>query len=178
MFKFFWIRSASIWLAILYILLGLLLLLFPAASGTVFVWLLAFGAGVYALVHLWRYIQFRRTGVSMPGDLFLTVLPLAFTVFALLWPQAILSILPLVLGSLLLVDGVGKIPLAYSAAKVRSKNLVPLLFSSLLPLLLGILIVVNPFQTARIAIMIFGASLIADGIADLVAYIYARRYSE
>lgn len=34
MLQFFWNRSASVWTAALYLLLGLLLLLFPAESGT------------------------------------------------------------------------------------------------------------------------------------------------
>ncbi len=37
MFQFFWSRTASVWIAVLYIALGLPLLLFPAASGSVFV---------------------------------------------------------------------------------------------------------------------------------------------
>lgn len=44
MFQFFWSRTASVWIAILYMALGLPLLLFPAISGSVFVWSLAAGA--------------------------------------------------------------------------------------------------------------------------------------
>ena len=50
--QFFWSRTASIWIALLYIILGLPLLLFPGASGSVFVWALAAGAAVYAVSHL------------------------------------------------------------------------------------------------------------------------------
>ena len=48
MFQFFWTRSASIWISILYMALGLPLLLFPGISGTIFVWALSAGAAVYA----------------------------------------------------------------------------------------------------------------------------------
>lgn len=33
--QFFWSRTASVWIALLYIILGLPLLLFPGASGSV-----------------------------------------------------------------------------------------------------------------------------------------------
>lgn len=112
MFQFFWTRSASLWVAALYVLMGVLLFLFPIASSTLFVQALAAGAAVYGASHLIRYIQSRKIGQSNPGDLFLTVLPAAFAVFALIWPEAVLSVLPLVLGSLLLIDGIGKLPLA------------------------------------------------------------------
>jgi len=58
--RFFWTRAATVWLGVLYMVLGLLLLLFPDASGRLFVRSLAAGAVVYGVVHLWRYGQDRR----------------------------------------------------------------------------------------------------------------------
>lgn len=175
MLQFFWTRTASVWIAILYIILGLPLLLFPGVSGSVLVWALAIGAGAYAVSHLWRYLQGRRGGQASGGDLFLSILPLAFSVFCISWPQAILSFLPLVLGALLLVDGVGKAPLAIAAIKAKAPALLPLLLSSLIPIILGILLVAAPFHAARLAIMVFGAALVADGVSDLVTALMARR---
>lgn len=175
MFQFFWVRTASVWIAALYILLGVTLLAFPEGSGTLFVWALAAGAAVYALAHLARYGQSRRADRPQPGDLFLTVLPLAFCVFALLWPEAILSFLPLVLGSLLLIDGVGKLPLALAALRQKSASRLPLALACLIPLALGVLILIDPFQTARLVIMVFGAALILDGVSDLGTCLTEKR---
>lgn len=172
--QFFWSRTASVWIALLYIILGLPLLLFPSASGSVFVWALAAGAAVYAASHLWRYIQSRKMEQASGGDLFLAVLPLAFAIFSISWPQAILSFLPLVLGALLLVDGVGKAPLAIAAIQSKPPILIPLVLS-LLPIALGVLLVVNPFHVAQLAIMIFGAALVADGVSDLVTALISRK---
>lgn len=175
--QFFWTRTASVWIALLYIILGLPLLLFPGASGSVFVWALAAGAAVYAVSHLWRYLQERKTGQASGGDLFLAVLPLAFSIFSLSWPQAILSFLPLVLGALLLVDGVGKVPLVIAAVRSKPPILIPLLLSSLIPIVLGTLLVVNPFHAAQMVIMIFGAALVADGVSDLVTAVMSQKFS-
>ena len=123
MFEFFWVRAASVWVAALYIAMGVLLFAFPAASSTFFVWALAGGAAAYGVSHLVRYLQERKAaGKGNPGDLFLTVLPAAFSAFALVWPQTILAMLPLVLGSLLLVDGVGKLPLAITGSRDIMEN--------------------------------------------------------
>lgn len=176
MLQFFWTRTASVWIAVLYIVLGLPLLLFPGASGVIFVWALSAGAAVYAVSHLWRYLQSRKRGNPPGGDLFLTILPLAFAIFSLIWPQAILSFLPLVLGALLLVDGAGKVPLVVEAIRVRLPILVPLLLSSVIPIALGILLVLNPFPIARLVIMVFGAALVADGISDLVTALMAQKH--
>lgn len=99
----------------------------------------------------------------------------AFAGFALLWPEAVLSVLPLVLGSLLLVDGVGKLPLALTAIRDKYPNMVPMILASVIPILLGILIVVNPFQTAKIVVMVFGLSLVADGASDFLTVLLDKR---
>ena len=177
MYQFFWSRAASIWIAALYVLLGLALLLFPTLSGSVLVWSLAAGAGVYAVSHLFRYLKGRKQQQSSGGDLFLSVLPLAFSVFALLWPEAVLSFLPLVLGSLLLIDGVGKLPLAVAALREKSSVRLPMTLSSLLPMAVGAVILVNPFQTAQVAIAVFGLALIADGISDFWTAITTKKTS-
>lgn len=175
MFEFFWVRTASVWIAALYLMMGLALLLFPAAGSTLFIWALAAGAGIYGAGHLIRWFQGRKAGRENPGDLFLTLLPAAFAAFALIWPRAVLSVLPLVLGSLLLVDGVGKLPLAVHGLRVRAPGMVPLALSSVLPMVLGTVIILNPFATAQVAVMVFGASLIADGASDLATLILEHR---
>lgn len=175
MVMYFWERSASVWLALLYVLLGGLLLAFPAATSTAFVWALAGGAACYGVSRLLRYLQTRKNGTASGADLFLTVLPVAFAVFALVWPQTLLAFLPLVLGSLLLLDGVGKLPLAVMALRAHTPDATALLLSSLIPLVLGAVIVVNPFQTVQLVVRIFGVGLIADGIADFAAVLTARR---
>ena len=174
MVRFFWSRTASVWIAILYMALGLPLLLFPGVIGTVFVWMLSGGAGLYAVSHLWRYLQRRKEGRASGGDLFLTVLPLAFSLFALFCPQVILAFLPLVLGGLLLVDGVGKGPVAIEAIRAKSPGMLPAGMSALVPIVLGVLLLVNPFQTARMVIIVFGAALIADGVSDLAVALSRR----
>lgn len=173
--QFFWNRTASVWIALLYIVLGLPLLLFPGVSGSVFVWSLAGGATVYACSHLWRYLQGRKVDQSSGTDLFLTVLPFAFSIFAIIWPEAILSFLPLVLGALLLIDGIGKVPLVISGIQAEIPALLPLLLSALIPIALGILLLVNPFHAAQLVIMVFGVALIGDGISDLVTALISRK---
>ena len=178
MFQFFWVRAASAWIAALYVIMGLLFLLFPGVTSTMFVWALAAGAGVYSISHLWRYLQARKSQQQNAGDLFLTLLPAAFAIFVLIWPQVILAILPLALGLLLLIDGVGKLPLATAALREQYPAMIPLMLSSVVPIILGLLIIINPFATIRIVIMVFGGSLIADGVSDFATLMmekYATR---
>lgn len=169
MFHYFWSRNASVGMAAVYIALGLPLVLFPAAVGTAFVWALAIGCLVYAVPHFIRYLQGRKVGQAFGGDLFLSVLPLFFALFALLRPHVILSFLPFVLGALLLLDGVGKLPLMLGAIQSHAPSLAYCIASTVIPLILGIVLLINPFQAAQMVIQFFGLGLILDGVADFIA---------
>lgn len=57
MFGYFWSRNATLGMAALYLVLGIVLLLFPGMSGTVFCWGMAAGAGLYAAGNFWRWHQ-------------------------------------------------------------------------------------------------------------------------
>ena len=64
MFGYFWSRNATLGMAALYLVLGIVLLLFPGMSGTVFCWGMAAGAGLYAAGNFWRWHQGKKQGIQ------------------------------------------------------------------------------------------------------------------
>ena len=178
MYRIFRSGATSVWGAILYLALGLVLVLFPDMSGTFFVRVLAVGAAVYGLRRLFCYFRSRKEGSPAGGEAFLAIIALAFALFCILQPHALLSFLPLVLGLLCLLDGIVKIPVAVAFVRERQGALVPALISTVLPLALGVLLLAKPFSAAKVAIMVFGVGLMLDGASDLVTAILARRYED
>ena len=73
------------------------------------------------------------------------------------------------------MDGIGKLPLAITGLREQFPGMIPLALSSVVPIVLGALIVINPFAAVRIAVMVFGAALVADGISDLTTVILEKR---
>ena len=146
-------------------LFGLILLLFPMGIAKIFVWLLAAGAIIWGGMHLWQYAQIKKLGGSGVFDLIVGGILLTFGLFCLLRPYSIMSMLPLALGILLLLDGLGKLP-AVQAAHQTSAFL-PVLLSALIPLVLGLIMILNPFGVTKFVIMYFGISLLVDGVLNL-----------
>ena len=136
MFGYFWSRNATLGMAALYLVLGIVLLLFPGMSGTVFCWGLAAGAGLYAAGNFWRWHQGKKQGYSLPGLLLAGLLAAVLCLVCIFRPQFILSFLPLVL---------------------------------------GIVLIANPFGVAKTVIRFFGIGLIVDGVCDLITVLSARR---
>ena len=69
----------------------------------------------------------------------------------------------------------GTLVIAVDALSVYSPYRFWVLISAVLPLILGIVLLVNPFRAAKAAIMFFGISILADGLFELITYIQQRR---
>ena len=168
-------RTTSLWASVLYMALGLVLTFWPGMSGTVFCWGIAAALILYAAHSFWYFIKARNLGFTAGGTLVIGILCLAFGIFCFSRPYVVLSFLPIALGIMLLVDGIGKMPLAVDALSVYSPYRFWVLISAVLPLILGIVLLVNPFRAAKAAIMFFGISILADGLFELITYIQQRR---
>lgn len=168
-------RTTSLWAPVLYMALGLVLTFWPGMSGTVFCWGIAAALILYAAHSFWYFIKARNLGFTAGGTLVIGILCLAFGIFCFSRPYVVLSFLPIALGIMLLVDGIGKMPLAVDALSVHSPYCFWVLVSAVLPLILGIVLLVNPFRAAKAAIMFFGISILADGLFELITYIQQRR---
>ena len=168
-------RTTSLWASVLYMALGLVLTFWPGMSGTVFCWGIAAALILYAAHSFWYFIKARNLGFTAGGTLVIGILCLAFGIFCFSRPYVVLSFLPIALGIMLLVDGIGKMPLAVDALSVYSPYRFWVLISAVLPLILGIVLLVNPFRAAKAAIMFFGISILADGLFELITYTAAPR---
>lgn len=168
-------RTTSLWASVIYMALGLVLTFWPGMSGTVFCWGIAAALILYAAHSFWYFIKARNLGFTASGTLVIGILCLAFGIFCFSRPYVVLSFLPIALGIMLLVDGIGKMPLAVDALSVYSPYRFWVLISAVLPLILGIVLLVNPFRAAKAAIMFFGIGILADGLFELITYIQQRR---
>lgn len=171
MYSFSRSRRISILMALLYIVLGVLFIVFPGVIGSVFCWVLASITLLLALTRYWSFYRAYKAGESGFGALTLAVILTIFGIFCLVRSDLIISFLPMVLGIVLLVDGLGKLPVALSTF---SSGRGPRIFSgiaSLIPLILGIILIFNPFEAAKAVIIFFGISMAVDGVLDLTSLI-------
>ena len=81
----------------------------------------------------------------------------------------VLSFLPFLLGLILLLVGLSKLPFAIDAYHMKTPSFRYLLVSSIAPLVLGAVLLWNPFGAVKGMIAFFGLSLIIAGVSDLLA---------
>lgn len=170
------IRSTitSFWTAAVTVILGILLVVFPSASVTIF----CTGAGialiVYGLTYLFRYWQGKRQNVSLNTELFFGLVLIILGLLFLAVPKIIFSILPFMLGALLLLTGLCKIPLVRDALKIPLPHAWLFFLSALIPVILGLILLFNPFGAVTSLIVFFGICLIVNGALDIFGYFFSR----
>lgn len=174
--KFFLSHRSTVLMAVIYVIFGFILMIFPEISGTAFCWILAAASAGFSITHLLRYYQGKKVGFLRIGSLILGVIFAVFALVCALRPDWILSFLPLVLGIVLIADATGKIPHTIDIWKQNPSLKNPTLFSCLIPLIIGVIIAFNPFQTAKAVIFVAGLGIAIDGGLDVFAYFFNRNY--
>lgn len=153
--------------AVLYIILGLVLFIWPGISATVICY--AFGGvllayGVVTVVSF--FLRDSRQG-SFVFELFLGIVAAALGLLFLIRPVIVASVLPVILGLFIVVDGLINLKRAMELRRMEyGRWNIPLILS-VVSVLLGLLILFRPFLAAEALVMVVGAVLIYEGVSDL-----------
>ena len=166
--RFFRGRMESPLVPLLYIALGLVLVLYPAMSGQVFCWVLGIGAFVYAAVQGMAALSARRAGFSAPSAVIGCIALVCLGIACFSAPRVLLSLLPFVLGGILVLDGVTRVPMAWDAVRAGAPMSWLFVLITLVPFVLGVILLLRPFFAVTAVIRFFGVSIIMGGVLDLV----------
>ena len=103
--KYYEIRLSSIGIAVCMVVFGILLTIYPEVSGIIFTRGFATVVLLFGLLHLWKYTRARKFEMGGTGNLIAAILLFILSAIGFFKPEVILSFLPFVTGSLLIVDG-------------------------------------------------------------------------
>jgi uncharacterized membrane protein HdeD (DUF308 family) len=165
-------KTGMMFLSVGYIAVGLLLLCLPQASLR---WICyAFGAVILisGAVNLIRYFSAKGKGIRAPFMIVSGVTAMALGVFLLLSPEFVLSILPVVFGLFIVVDGAIRVESSIELAKVHAGKWWVLLLLGLLSICLGLLVILHPFDAVIGVTMLSGILLVVEGALNLVCVMY------
>lgn len=165
-------KLGNVWIrGIFSIVMGILLVMYPGIASIYFV--MAIGAmffipGIIALV---SYFINRKNGFPFP---IIGLGSLLFGLWLLIMPSFFVFILMYVLGAVLVLAGLNMIANLISARKY-SKVVIGFFIVPVLILLVGILVLINPFETAELPFIILGVSSIIYALSDMLnAYKFSR----
>lgn len=161
-------QKSYILISALYVVLGVVLLVWPTTS----VRMLCYGLGIAMLVLGITYgvIYFTKDNLSsfLQMDLVIGIICLAFGIFILLNPAFLASVLPFAMGIILLLGAIVKLQSSFNMKRLNFSKWYLVLICALLIVVLGIILLCNPFQKERLMILYIGSCLVLDGTTNLV----------
>ncbi len=155
--------------AFIYLLLGLLLLIFPIESVNIFGYLIAsilMLGGIGYLIRLYKNKPNLTNGDII--YLIISVASIAISISIFIDPTWIIRVLNVLAGALLIINGTMNLINILKFKDSRTRSWWIYLSFIILIIILGILVIINPLGPIEIVFRIAGALLIIDTIITLI----------
>ncbi|WP_297235061.1 HdeD family acid-resistance protein [uncultured Flavonifractor sp.] len=167
-----------VFLSVLYLLLGVVLLLWPTLVMDIISY--AFGAilllyGLFAIIGFYRS-EDRRGGAFL--GLFLGIVAAAVGAIMVLYPPLIQSIIPVILGLYIAIDGLLSVKRTLELQRMDYARWNVNLILSLISAALGIFVVFHPLLTEAALFRVIGVVLIYAGGSDLWTLFQLSRWTK
>jgi len=169
------IRISFTLAAVIYIVLGLLLILMPDASRKLLCMLFGAGVSVYGLLNIVSYMLGKGENTYSPA-LFLGICALAFGVFSLLNPTFLMDFLFTIIALIVVIASISGMR---RALRLRSFGFIRWwapFASSLTTLVLALSVILFPGLYGNLLMMACGALLAFGGVCDLLSIHYLSGY--
>ncbi|MDO5135935.1 MAG: DUF308 domain-containing protein [Eubacteriales bacterium] len=159
--------------SVFYIAFGLCLALMPVETVDilckVIFGLLLMGAGLY---HVYVYVMEKENSTIL--DLFSGVIVLVIGGFLFTNPQIVVKLLPLMLGAFLLVDSIWALRGCPGLRKRQLEAWKFFLVESLAFIVVGVFLMLYPFQSVNNMLVIAGWAFLVNGVLDIILFIVLK----
>lgn len=159
--------KSYIFISALYLVLGIVLLVWPTRSVQMLCYGLAVAMIVIGISYGILYFTKENPEGFLQMDLVIGIVCLAFGIFVLLNPTFLNTVLPFAMGIILLLGAIVKIQSAFHMKKLLFKKWYLILICAVLIAALGAVLLWNPFEEEKYLILYIGICLIADGLTNL-----------
>lgn len=153
--------------ALVFLVLGLLLIIFPEASVAIISYLIAAALILDGLRHVICYFRGQLSEALSGYDLALGGCEILLGLFALVRPTTMLSLLPIFLGATLVVSGAIRLQRAFDLQRAGHGAWKTVLILGAVVAVLGLLMLIDPFKTAKVLLVLLGISMVINAIALL-----------
>ncbi len=170
------VKASFLMVSVLCIVLGVCLIIWPQISALTICYLagaLILAGGVAQIIAYFRCDVF---GIPLSSTFALGLLNAVVGLLLILHPGGALTLLPVVMGIFIVIDGVFKLQTALDAKRALLSKWWLLFLMAVVDCLLGILLVCNPFEGAAALMIWLGITLVTDGVLNIWSAFYISRF--
>lgn len=153
--------------ALICVILGLILLIWPGTTTQIVCMVLGAALFLYGLAQVLIYAFTKEKTILSQGMLILGIVFLVIGVWILLKPDMIVKAVPIIVGALIVIHGLHNAAQAVELKKIGYEKWWLALIFALLTVILGIVLICMPFTVVDTVVRLIGIFLIYDGVSDV-----------
>lgn len=166
-------------LAVIFIALGIVLILWPGATMKTICYLLAAMLLALGVASLINYLRKDISGIIYHYDLVVGLCAILGGILVIVKVDKLTDLIPAVLGFLVTMSGILKMQNSVDMLRLGHGTWHVAFAMAIVNIVAGIVLLMNPFEAAQILIMCIGIALVYSGITDLYVTIsISRRLSK
>ena len=162
-------------LAVIFIALGIVLILWPGATMKSICYLLAAMLLALGVASLINYLRKDISGIIYRYDLVVGLCAILGGILVIVKVDKLTDLIPAVLGFLVTMSGILKMQNSVDMLRLGHGTWHVAFAMSIINIVAGIVLLMNPFEAAQILIMCLGIALVYSGITDLYVTISISR---
>lgn len=166
------IINEAIGISIIFLLLGIIFLIFPNISIKIIAYLIAIiliGSGIYL-----TYLEIYTKSFLLPIDTLLNgILSILFGIIILIYPDIFKIMIPIILGTYFILDSIFKLKLVVLLRRIDNKSWIVTLLLTILSIICGLILILNPIDSSIALALFAGITLIIyslSGIIDMILF--------
>ena len=153
--------------AVICVILGIVLLVWPGQSTQVVCMVLGIVLGGFGLIQIILYLATKEKTMVSHSMMMLGVVLAVIGGWIVLKPETIIKAVPMIVGILIVIHGFHNAVQAIDLKKMQYDNWWVALLLSLLTVALGVVLICNPFTIVDTVVRMIGAFLVYDGLSDM-----------
>ncbi len=161
--------------SVICIILGGVLIFFPQAVNEMIAYVLAAAMFVFSVIELYNYFRKDVKVNFYRNDLVFAVVALVIGIIMLAERDAVIKLIPVILGALIIISGVKKLQNGLDLIRLHMDGWKSLLVLSAINIIFGVIMVVCSLQTAKVITVLIGVGLVFSGATDLFSQIWVSK---
>lgn len=161
--------------SVICIILGAVLIFFPQAVNEMIAYVIAAAMFVVSVIEFYNYFRKNVKNDFYRNDLVFAVVALVAGIILLAKRDAIISLIPIVLGALIIISGVKKLQNAIDMTRLKMGGWQSVLVLAAINIIFGIIMIICALETAKVITVLIGVGLVYSGISDLFAMVWVSK---
>lgn len=161
------VKGFNYFLPIIYFVLGLLMVIFPETINDIINYIIGGLLMLFGIDYIVRYLSNNKVTTYSKYSLTVGIVPIICGVFLICNPEVLVSIIPFVAGMIILMDAFEKLKHAIDLKKMKYDEWWVDLIVAILFIVFCIIVIMNPFDAAKLLIRILGIFFLVDCFIDV-----------